>query len=77
MLVREKTHVFLFLEVMVRRLDAETLKGQITQAIYGKQCQANELTKYLILTANDAKSQKIDSFFEHEIECELAFLNSS
>lgn len=30
MLVREKTHVFLFLEAMVRRLDAEVLKGRVT-----------------------------------------------
>lgn len=30
MLVREKTHVFLFLEVMVRRIDAELLKGKVT-----------------------------------------------
>lgn len=35
MIVREKTHVFLFLECMIRRLDSEVLKGRITQAIYG------------------------------------------
>lgn len=31
LLVREKTHLFLFLETMVRRLEASQLKGRITQ----------------------------------------------
>lgn len=30
MLVREKTHIFLYIEAMVRRLDAEVLKGRVT-----------------------------------------------
>jgi hypothetical protein len=30
MLVREKTHVFLYIEAMVRRLDADVLKGRVT-----------------------------------------------
>ena len=34
-LIREKTHIFLFLETMVRRIDAERIKGEITKKLYG------------------------------------------
>lgn len=30
LLVREKTHIFLFLEIMVRRIDTDDLKGIVT-----------------------------------------------
>lgn len=33
--IREKTHLFLFLETMVRRLDPEAVKGRITKKLYG------------------------------------------
>ena len=35
LLVREKTHVFLFLETMVRRLDSDRVKGEVTKQLYG------------------------------------------
>ena len=47
---------------MIRRLDGELIKGFITQEIYGQSGGSNELTKYLIVTANNAKNSPIDSF---------------
>lgn len=35
MLVREQTHVMLMLEIFVRRLDADTIRGKITKTLYG------------------------------------------
>lgn len=61
-MVREKTHIFLFLETMVRRLDAERIKGNMTRSLYGANCKGNELTTYLIVTASKAKAQEIDGF---------------
>jgi hypothetical protein len=49
-------HVFQFLEIIVRRLDVETLKGSITKQLFSENCKGNELTSYLILTANKAKN---------------------
>jgi hypothetical protein len=54
----------LFLEIFVRRLDAETLKTKVTKTLYGDSTAQNELTKFLISTADDAKSQKIPKFEE-------------
>lgn len=55
LLIREKTHLFLFLETMIRRIDAEQVKGEITKKLYGNMCKGNELTTYLIVTASKAK----------------------
>ena len=62
LLVREQTHTFLFLETMVRRIDAEHLKGPLTKKLYGERCKGNELTTYLIVTANKKKSQPLEGF---------------
>ena len=62
LLVREKTHILLFLETMMRRLDADRIKGDITKTLYGSMCKGNELTLYLIVTAGKAKSHEIDGF---------------
>jgi predicted nucleotide-binding protein (sugar kinase/HSP70/actin superfamily) len=52
--VREKTHVFLLIEICVRRLDSDALKNKVTKQIYGQQAPANELTKYLIKKGEEA-----------------------
>lgn len=62
LLIREKTHLFLFLETMVRRIDADRIKGEITRKLYGQMCKGNELTTYLIVTASKAKMHEIDGF---------------
>ena len=62
LMVREKTHIFLLLETMVRRLDVNRLKGPITCGLYGENCKGNELTSYFIITANKALSEEIDGF---------------
>ena len=65
---------------MVRRIDTDELKGKVTQALYGKGCADNELTKYLIKTASDAKSSPLSNFVlkcnESLPKPELEFLNS-
>ena len=79
LLVREKTHVFLFLETMIRRLDAERIKGELTRNLYGAMCKGNELTTYLIVTANNAKAHEIDGFMSStrdQILSEIPVLNS-
>ena len=35
MLIREQTHVMLFLEIFVRRLEADTIKNRVTKVLYG------------------------------------------
>jgi hypothetical protein len=50
------------LEIFVRRLDADVLKGKITKTLYGPDAQPNELTKYLIETSDNAKRDKIPNF---------------
>jgi len=52
----------LFLETIVRRIDSEKLKNELTKALYGPMCQGNELTRYLIFTADKAKANQIDGF---------------
>lgn len=79
LLIREKTHILLFLETMVRRLDPETFKTTITKQLYGEQCKGNELTTYLIVTANRAKSSLTEGFLgatKDEIESEIPILNN-
>ena len=77
--MREKTHLFLFLETMVRRLSADQIKGDITKKLYGQMCKGNELTTYLIVTASQAKSHSIDGFISatrDTINSEIPILNS-
>ena len=79
LMVREKTHILLFLETMIRRLDPEIVKTQITKKLYGQTCKGNELTTYLIVTASKAKSIAIDGFLSTArgaIESEIPILNS-
>lgn len=79
LLVREKTHILLFLESMVRRLDPETIKTSITKKLYGEQCKGNELTTYLIVTANRTKSSLTEGFLSATkglIESEIPILNN-
>ena len=79
LLVREKTQIFLFLETIIRRLDPEKIKGEITKKLYGQMCKGNELTTYLILTASKAKSHPIDGFLSSTrdtIATEIPILNS-
>lgn len=62
MLVREQTHVMLMLEIFVRRLDAEVLRGIITKTIFGNNAAQNQLTKFLIEKAENAKKERIPNF---------------
>lgn len=62
MLVREQTHVMLMLEIFVRRLDAEVLRGVITKTIFGNNAAQNQLTKFLIEKADNAKKEHIPNF---------------
>lgn len=52
------------LEIFVRRLDSETLRGKITKTVFGQDAAQNELTRYLIEVADCAKRQKIPTFAE-------------
>lgn len=79
LLLREKTHILLFLESIVRRLDPEILKTRITKKLYGDQCKGNELTTYIIITANKAKQNNTEGFLSATrdfIETEIPILNS-
>lgn len=60
-LVREKTHIMLFLEIMVRRLDIHVLKVKINAAL-GYPEDSNELIRYLTKTANSFKSTPVPGF---------------
>ena len=80
LLIREKTHIFLFLETMVRRIDADKIKGEITKKLYGQMCKGNELTTYLIVTSSKAKMHEIDGFMSETrdtISSEMPILNSA
>ena len=64
---------------MVRRLDGDRLKNEITKLLYGQMCHGNELTTYLIITADKAKANVIDGFLaatRDQIETEIPILNS-
>jgi hypothetical protein len=63
--VREKTHVFLLIEICVRRLDADTIKNNVTKQIFGPQAPANELNKYLIKQGEEAsKGVGVEDFIK-------------
>ena len=47
---------------MVRRVDADRIRGYMTRNLYGANCKGNELTTYLIVTASKAKAHEIDGF---------------
>ena len=79
LLIREKTHYYLFLETMIRRLDTDRIKGTITKQIYGQMSKGNELTTELIVAANKAKSHPIDGFLNGSVDTissDIPILNS-
>ena len=80
MLVREKTHVMLFLEIFVRRIDSDTLKGRITKTVCGHDAENNTLIRYLIKEADRAKCEPHTTFLERCAELtpaiQLPHLNS-
>lgn len=50
--VREKTHVLLMLEIVVRRLDPkEAIRGRVNKTLYHGDDAGNELIKYFITVA--------------------------
>ena len=64
---------------MIRRLDSERLKNEITKSLYGQMCQGNDLTRYLIVTADKAKANAIEGFLaatRDQIVTEIPVLNS-
>jgi hypothetical protein len=61
-LVREKTFVMVFYEIMFRRLPTQVIKETVHARIYGPDCSQNELSKLLIEVAARAKRERIDGF---------------
>ena len=61
-LVREKTFVMVFYEIMYRRLPAQVIKETVHRRIYGPDCAQNELSKLLIEVAAHAKREHIRGF---------------
>ena len=47
-LVREKTQIFLLLEIVLRRLDNDTLRFKVDKALFGEESGGKEIIKYLI-----------------------------
>jgi hypothetical protein len=63
-LVREKTFVMAFYEIMFRRLPAQVIKETVHRRLYGPESAQNELGKLLIEVAASAKRERIRGFEE-------------
>lgn len=62
-LVREKTFIMLFYEILYRRLPIEMIKETVHKRIYGQESgQLNTLTKFLIDHASKGKREPIKNF---------------
>ena len=61
-LVREKTHILIFYEVMFRRLPTKVIKEGVHKKIYGEDSSQNELTKILIEFSLVGKREPIKGF---------------
>ena len=61
-LVREKTFIMIFYEIMYRRLPVQTIKEVVHKRIYGESSKQNELTKLLIENAYLGKREPIKGF---------------
>ena len=61
-LVREKTFIMIFYEIMYRRLSVKEIKEVVHKRIYGEDCSQNELTKLLIENAALGKREPIANF---------------
>lgn len=64
MLVREKSHIMSFYEVVYRRLSVTQIKDDLHPRIYGVDSARNELTRELVDIAAVAKRNKIPYFAE-------------
>ena len=61
-LVREKTFIMIFYEIMYRRLPVQMIKEEVHKRIYGQDCAQNELTRFLIEEAAVGKREPIKGF---------------
>ena len=72
LLMREQTNVFLFIEIIVRRLELEQLKKVVSKQIFGQNSAENELFKFLI----DVSSQAQRKLKFNDLITQLPELNS-
>ncbi len=63
-LVKEKTYIMVFYEIVYRRLPVKTVKEVIHRRLYGENSAQNELTKFLSEYAAKAKREPIKGFDE-------------
>ena len=61
-LVREKTFIMIFYEIMYRRLPIDVIKQTVHNKLFGESCAQNELTKMLIELATIGKKEPIEEF---------------
>eukprot|EP01022_Parablepharisma_sp_SALTPOND_P020644 TRINITY_DN3819_c0_g1_i2.p1 TRINITY_DN3819_c0_g1~~TRINITY_DN3819_c0_g1_i2.p1 ORF type:complete len:1640 (+),score=159.31 TRINITY_DN3819_c0_g1_i2:9252-14171(+) len=55
-------YVYQIYEILYRRIDVDTLKGDLQKALYGPNAQGNELTKFLIVNSHNAKKQYTSAY---------------
>jgi hypothetical protein len=60
--VREKTAVFHLFEVVIRRIDNQTLRTKVDKGLYGEKSSGNEIIKYLIEVSRKAAMEPISGF---------------
>lgn len=61
-LVREKTFIMIFYEIMYRRLSVDIIKKTVHNKLFGESCAQNELTNMLIEVATNGKKEPIEEF---------------
>jgi len=61
-LVREKTFIMIFYEIMYRRLSIDVIKKTVHIKLFGEGCAQNELTNMLIEVATHGKKEPIEEF---------------
>ena len=64
LLAREKTHVFLLLEIVLRRLDNDTLRYKVDKALFGEESGGKEIIKYLIQVSRGAAMKPAEGLLE-------------
>jgi hypothetical protein len=61
-LVREKSHVMAFYEILYRRLPVSVIKDTIHHRLYPEDEAQNKLTKTLVQAAVEAKREPVPKF---------------